>query len=253
MDLFRRYGNLLKSDGTNQLQRTLPSLEHDYIRPDERSLSNLIEYARQLAGEIRYYNATGHAVGDWSAFFEEFVDPVSGSARPVDELDAALRAKGVRTKVDDRDQFRPGWKFAEWELKGVPVRIEIGPRDLASGEVRIALRHSKEKRQFARSGLAEALPELLRQTQSGILERARSFRDQNTRKVDTYEEFKSRLNESGGFLYAHWDGTSETEERIQKETKATIRCIPLDDDLEEGKCIFSGEPSRRRVYFAKAY
>ena len=168
------------------------------------------------------------------------------------KLDEELRAAGVRTRVDDRDQFRPGWKFAEWEQKGVPIRVEIGPRDLQSGEVRLAFRHSGEKRQHKMQDLAGAAATFLDEAQKGIYERALEFRAQNSVKVDSYDEFKERLDE-GGFLYAHWDGNGETEEKIQNETKASIRCIPLDDDLEHGKCIHSGNPSRRRVVFAKAY
>ncbi len=180
---------------------------------------------------------------------EERVAVLEASAR----IEQQLKDQGVRTQTDDRDQFRPGYKFAEWELKGVPLRLEMGPRDLASGEVRAAFRHSGEKRQLAQSRLGEQIPELLEETQIGILERARSFRDQYTTRVESYEEFKEKLVSPGGFLYAHWDGSTETENKIQKETKATIRCIPLDDDLEEGKCIHSGQPSRRRVLMARAY
>ncbi|MCA8962314.1 MAG: proline--tRNA ligase [Planctomycetes bacterium] len=167
------------------------------------------------------------------------------------KLVAELRAAGIRTHIDDRDQ-RPGWKFAEWELKGVPIRLEMGPKDLAAGEVRLGFRHSGEKKQEKQAGLAERLPKVLEEAQRGLYDRALAFRDANTFRVDGWDEFKERLEE-GGFLYAHWDGTGETEEKIKQETKATIRCIPLDDDLEDGKCVFSGQPSRRRVIFAKAY
>ncbi len=167
------------------------------------------------------------------------------------KLIAELRAAGIRTHLDDRDQ-RPGWKFAEWELKGVPVRIEMGPKDLAAGEVRVGFRHSGEKQQEKADSLAAKLPAILEAAQQGLFDRAVEFRKANTHRVDSWDEFKERLD-AGGFLYAHWDGTTATEEKIQKETKATIRCIPLDDDMEDGKCVFSGEPSKRRVMFAKAY
>ncbi|MFQ5654178.1 MAG: proline--tRNA ligase [Planctomycetota bacterium] len=168
-------------------------------------------------------------------------------------LGARLKEAGIRTHIDDRDQHRPGWKFAEWELKGVPIRVELGPRDLAAGEARVAFRHSGEKRQEKQDALVAAASGLLEEAQAGILARALKLREEYSYPVDTYEEFKARIDETGGFLYAHWDGSSETEEAIQTETKATIRCIPLDGDLEEGKCVRSGRPSKRRVVFAKAY
>lgn len=164
-----------------------------------------------------------------------------------------LRDVGVRTHVDDREQFRPGYKFAEWELKGVPIRIEIGPRDLASGEARVSFRHSGEKEQMKLDSLPEQVPGLLDAAQKGLFDRALEFRKEQTRDVNSYDEFKAELDK-GGFLMAHWDGTTKTEERIQQETKATIRCLPLEDQRDEaGSCILTGEPSQRRVLFAKAY
>ena len=170
-----------------------------------------------------------------------------------DRLKNALTDQDVRVHVDDRDQFRPGWKFAEWELKGVPVRIEIGPRDLASGEVRVGFRFSGDKRQEKLDSVASQINGWLDEAQKGLFQRALDFRAANTTEVNSYDEFKEKLAEPGGYLSAHWDGTTETEEKIQRETKASIRCIPLTEDNEGGDCVYSGAPSKRRVLFAKAY
>jgi prolyl-tRNA synthetase len=167
-------------------------------------------------------------------------------------LTIAMKDAGVRYHVDDRDQYRPGWKFNHWEMKGVPVRIELGPRDLASGEARVSLRHSGEKRQERREGLAARLPATLEDVQRGLYAKALAFRDANTHSIDDYGEFRERID-AGGFFLAHWDGTGETEERIKQDTKATIRCIPFDAPEEAGKCLVTGKPSRRRVLIAKAY
>ncbi len=164
-----------------------------------------------------------------------------------------LRAAGARTHIDDRDQFRPGWKFAEWELKGVPLRVEIGPRDLAAGQVRLVLRHTGEKRQHALAALASESAQLLEDAQSGLLERAREYRDRHTHEVESYDEFKLKLEDPGGFILCHWDGNGATEDRVKEETKATIRCIPLDGGAERGTCIFTGKPSSERVLFGRAY
>lgn len=168
------------------------------------------------------------------------------------KLAGELKAAGVRIHIDARDQMRPGWKYAEWELKGVPIRVEIGPKDVANNSVRLAFRLDREKRDVPMEGLAASAAELLAEVQKKIFDRAVAFREANTHNVDSWDEFKAKLDD-GGFLYAHWDGTGETEEAIQSETKATIRCIPLDDDVEDGQCVFSGKPSKRRVLFAKAY
>lgn len=171
------------------------------------------------------------------------------------ELVADLKAAGIRVKLDDDDNKKPGWKFAEWELKGVPVRLAVGPRDLAEGKIEVARRDLKTKEtQDLDEGFIGRLKTLLDEIQTTIYDRAKNFREENTTKVDTYEEFKAQLEKPiPGFIYAHWDGTTETEEKIQAETKATIRCIPIDNPLEEGVCIYSGKPSTQRVIFAKAY
>ncbi len=164
-----------------------------------------------------------------------------------------LRDKNISVKFDKRDTHKPGWKFAEYELKGVPVRIAIGPKDLQKGTVEIARRDTKEKQFVAQEATVEFVTNLLEEIQEHIYGKAARFKEEHTRSVDSYEEFKEVLDQKGGFVYAHWDGSSETEEKIKEETKATIRCIPLNSDPEEGKCIYSGKPSKRRVLFAKAY
>lgn len=170
------------------------------------------------------------------------------------DLARELEAAGVSCKIDDRDNVRSGFKFAEWELKGVPVRVVIGPRDLEKGEVEICRRDTLAKFTASREGLADHIKGLLADIQTNIYNKALAFRDSNTYKVDTWDEFKERIEE-GGFLLCHWDGTPETEMRIQEETKATIRCIPVDSYVceEPGKCIYSGRPSQRRVIFARSY
>jgi prolyl-tRNA synthetase len=171
----------------------------------------------------------------------------------VDEISASLRAKGYSVKFDNRDNLKPGFKFAEWELKGVPIRIAIGPRDLENGTVEVARRDTKEKQVMKMDDVATSIPNLLDDIQTNIYQRALKFRSEKTTKVDSYEDFKKVLDEKGGFILAHWDGTAETETRIKEETKATIRCIPLDSLGEEGTCICTGKPSKHRVIFARAY
>ena len=171
----------------------------------------------------------------------------------VDELSADLRKQGYSVKFDNRDNLKPGFKFAEWELKGVPVRIAIGPRDLESGTVEVARRDTKEKQVMKMDDVSTAIPKLLDDIQTNIYQKALKFRTEKTTKVDSYDDFKKVLDEKGGFVLAHWDGTPETEGSIKEETKATIRCIPLDAPLENGKCIYSGKPSTKRVIFARAY
>jgi prolyl-tRNA synthetase len=167
----------------------------------------------------------------------------------VDELKIA----GVRIKYDDSENARPGWKFAEHELKGVPVRLAIGARDLEKNVIEVARRDTKEKVTVSLDGISDHVRQLLNDIQSNLFERAKVYRDAHITKVESWEEFKEVLNIKGGFISAHWDGTGETEDRIKEETKATIRCIPLDNIQEEGKCVFSGKPSSQRVLFAQAY
>jgi prolyl-tRNA synthetase len=164
-----------------------------------------------------------------------------------------LEAKGLSVKYDNRDTHKPGWKFAEYELKGFPVRIAIGPRDVENNTVEIARRDTLEKQTIGMDGIDEVIVKLLDDIQSNIYNKALKFREENTRIVDSWDEFKAILDSKGGFILAHWDGTSETELKIKEETKATIRCIPLDNKEEPGKCIYSGKPSTQRVIFARSY
>ncbi|OZA57087.1 MAG: proline--tRNA ligase, partial [Sphingobacteriales bacterium 39-40-5] len=156
-------------------------------------------------------------------------------------------------KYDDRDTLRPGFKFAEYEMKGVPVRLAIGGRDLENGTIEIARRDTKEKHTISREGILEHIENLLTDIQQSIYNKALKFRNENTREANSYEEFKELLDTKAGFISAHWDGTSETEKRIKDETKATIRCIPLNNKPEDGTCIVTGKPSTQRVLFARAY
>jgi prolyl-tRNA synthetase len=169
------------------------------------------------------------------------------------ELANELRAAGVRVKYDDNDNARPGWKFAEYEMKGVPVRIAIGARDLENNTVELARRDTREKVSISADGLTERIVLLLEQIQQSIYNKALAFRDAHITKVNSWEEFKQVLNDKGGFISAFWDGTPETEAAIKEETKATIRCIPLDNVQEAGKCVYSGKPATQRVLFAQAY
>ena len=169
------------------------------------------------------------------------------------QIKTNLEAKGISVKYDNRDTHKPGWKFAEYELKGVPVRIAIGPRDLENNTLEVARRDTLEKELYSQDGIENKLEDLLQEIQSNIYQKALKFREENTFKVDTYDDFKDILENKGGFILAHWDGTSETEQKIKEETKATIRVIPFDAETEDGKCIYSGKPSKKRVLFAKAY
>jgi prolyl-tRNA synthetase len=165
----------------------------------------------------------------------------------------AIEDKGISVKYDNRDTQKPGWKFAEYELKGVPIRIAIGSRDIENNTVEIARRDTFEKVTLSQEGIENYIENLLEEIQKNIYQKALDFRSDNTFKVDTYDEFKDIIKNKGGFVLAHWDGTLETEQKIKNETKATIRIIPLDSKEDEGKCIFSGKPSKKRVLFAKAY
>lgn len=169
------------------------------------------------------------------------------------DLIAALRKKGISVKFDDDDNRRPGWKFSEYESKGVPVRVAIGPRDLENNNAEVARRDTKEKEIVSWDAIENHIENLLAEIQDNLLEKASKYKDENTRSVDSYDEFKKVLKDHSGFIAAHWDGTIETEEKIKNETKATIRCIPFGIKPEEGKCIITGKPSKGRVLFAKAY
>ncbi len=170
----------------------------------------------------------------------------------VDSIVKNLRAKGISVKYDDADNKRPGFKFADYEVKGVPVRLAIGARDLENGTVEVMRRDTLEKETLPLEGIEETVAKLLEDIQKNLLEKARKYRDEMTTTADTYEEFKEKI-EKGGFILAHWDGTPETEEKIKEETKATIRCIPFEGDTTPGVCMVTGKPSERRVIFARSY
>jgi prolyl-tRNA synthetase len=164
-----------------------------------------------------------------------------------------LRAKGISVKYDKRTTQKPGWKFAEYELKGVPLRIAIGPRDIENNTVELARRDTLTKETISQDNIADYIANLLEEIQNNLFDKAMSFRENSITQVDTFEEFKEILNTKGGFVLAHWDGTSETEDQIKNLTKATIRCIPMDAKEEVGTCVLTGKKSFKRVLFAKAY
>ncbi|MFN3940962.1 MAG: proline--tRNA ligase, partial [Chitinophagales bacterium] len=171
----------------------------------------------------------------------------------VNSIIADLKSAGISVKFDDSDQAKPGWKYAEYELKGVPVRMAIGMRDIENNTIEVARRDTKEKMIWQAENIADQLKELLDKIQIQIFNKALQFREQHTSKANTWEEFTDLIENKGGFIYAHWDGTMETEEKIKEATKATIRCIPLEGEKESGKCVFSGKESKQRVLFARAY
>jgi len=181
-------------------------------------------------------------------FKEEDLEKITQVVEPILK---ALKEKGISVKFDTRDTHKPGWKFAEYELKGVPVRLAIGPKDLEKGTVEIARRDTKEKAFHPIENVVQEVANLLDDIQKNIYSKALDFRKANSKEANTFDEFKELVEE--GFVYAHWDGTPETEDKIKEQTKATIRCIPLTQVEEEGTCIFTGKPSKGRVLFAKAY
>jgi prolyl-tRNA synthetase len=181
---------------------------------------------------------------------EESKAPIDAKAN---EIIASLKALGIRVKYDNNDNSRPGWKFAQYELQGVPVRLAMGLRDMENNVVEIARRDTKEKNSVSMDGIANTVAKLLEEIQQNMFNKALAFRNDNITAVDSWDDFVKTLDEKAGFVSAHWDGTPETEEKIKEQTKATIRCIPLDNKQEEGKCILSGKPSTQRVLFARAY
>jgi len=180
----------------------------------------------------------------------EQMDTISIVAK---KIKADLEAKGISVKFDDRDNNKPGWKFADYELKGVPVRLALGPRDIENNTIEVARRDTLTKETIPMDKLLTHIPFLMEEIQNNIYKKAFEFRKENTFSVDKWDDFIRILDNPGGFILAHWDGTPETEEKIKDETKATIRCIPVDSPEEEGKCIYSGKPSKRRVLFARSY
>ena len=181
---------------------------------------------------------------------EEQLEAISKEVKPLADR---LRKRGISVKYDDRDTHKPGFKFNEYELKGVPVRLAVGPRDLENGTFEVARRDTLQKEVVPAEGIEDHIGKLLDNIQQNIFEKATDFRDARISKADSYGEFKEIIEKNGGFVLAHWDGTDETEARIQEETKATIRCIPLNPEPDPGKCMVSGKPSPYRVLFAKAY
>jgi prolyl-tRNA synthetase len=169
------------------------------------------------------------------------------------KIKSDLEPKGISVKFDDRENNTPGWKFADYELKGVPVRLAIGPRDMENGTVEIARRDTLEKETIPADKVSDHVIRLLTEIQTNIFIRASEFKKENTFYIDKWDDFLNKLDNGGGFIMAHWDGTAETEEKIKDESKATIRCIPFDSPEENGKCIYSGKPSKRRVLFARSY
>jgi prolyl-tRNA synthetase len=181
---------------------------------------------------------------------QEQLEVISAKAN---EIMTSLRAKGISVKFDNRDTHKPGWKFAEYELKGVPLRIAMGPRDLENGTVELARRDTLSKEVIAQDSIVDHVENLLKDIQVSLFDKAVQYRDEHITEVSNFDEFKEVLNSKGGFVSAHWDGTKETEDKIKELTKATIRCIPLKAPEEKGVCVYSGNESSRRVLFAKAY
>ena len=171
----------------------------------------------------------------------------------VKELMLQLKAAGISVKYDDNDNNRPGWKFAEYEMIGIPVRLGLGQRDLAANQVEVARRDTKEKTSVPLDGITDYVSNLLDEIQQNLFDRAKAYREEHITKVDSWDEFMEVLENKGGFVYAHWDGTTETELEIKEKSKATIRCIPLGWEEEAGVCVLSGKASSKRVLFAKAY
>ncbi len=181
------------------------------------------------------------------------IDQFEIIAEKANSIKKKLEQKGITVKFDDRDTHKPGWKFAEYELKGIPVRLALGARDIENNSIEVARRDTLQKEVVSMENIDNYIESLLTDIQSNIYKKAFDFRTQNTYKVDSYDEFKEMIEKRGGFILAHWDGTTETEAKIKEETKATIRCIPLNNSKEEGKCMVTGKPSNQRVIFARAY
>jgi prolyl-tRNA synthetase len=180
-------------------------------------------------------------------------DQLSAISVEAEKIKKLLSDKGLSVKYDNRDTFKPGWKFAEYELKGVPVRLALGPKDIENNNVELARRDTMQKHTYPQEGIDKVVIDLLDEIQENIYKKALDFKNKNTYVVDDYEEFRDIIENRGGFVSAHWDGTTETELKIKDETMATIRCIPLESAPENGKCILTGKPSKQRVIFAKAY
>ncbi|MCO5247734.1 MAG: proline--tRNA ligase [Chitinophagales bacterium] len=186
-------------------------------------------------------------------FISKNPDETQALREKANEIKSLLKAKGIRTQIDDDETKRPGFKFAEYELKGYPVRVVIGPRDLTNGVAEVARRDTGEKQSVSLENIDQTIDQLLEDIQKNLYQKALSFREEHITQVDTWDEFMDVLENKTGFVSAHWDGTPATEDKIKELSKATIRCIPLNNKLEEGKCILTGQPSKQRVLFARAY
>ena len=169
------------------------------------------------------------------------------------KIKTSLLKLNISCKIDDRKFHKPGWKFAEYEMKGVPVRIALGPRDLEKNTLEIARRDNLKKEIISVENAEQKIQQILKLIQKDILKKAKNFRDKNSHEAKDYDEFKTLAKNNSGFIYAHWDGTEKTEEKIKSDTKATIRCIPYENKGKPGKCIVTGKPSKQKVIFAKAY
>lgn len=181
---------------------------------------------------------------------EKEFDQITAKLR---EIKADLESKGIEVKLDDRDTQKPGWKFAEYEFKGVPIRLAMGPRDFENDNIEVTRRDTSEKEILSQKDIVNKIDHLLQNIQQNLYQKAVDYREEKSHQADSYDEFKKILSEKGGFIYAHWDGTAETEEKIKKETKATIRCIPFLLSPKSGKCMITGKESKQKVIFAKAY
>ena len=171
----------------------------------------------------------------------------------VEKIKIELESKNIRVQYDNRENLKPGFKFAEHEMKGIPIRIAIGPKDIENNQLELARRDNQKKIFIKQNILLKEVEKILKEIHFNLFEKAKKFLEDNITEVDNYEEFKNIINQKGGFVYAYWDGTSETEEKIKKETKATIRCIPYNKSIAKGKCVYTGKESSQRVYFAKSY
>ena len=180
-------------------------------------------------------------------------EQLRGISKTVQQIVSELKSENISVKYDDNTKQKPGWKFAHYELKGIPLRINIGPRDLENNTLELVRRDTLQKQILSQKGLAQVVLSLLEKIQSNLFEKASKFRENHTTEVETFEEFQNVLKEKTGFISAHWDGTAQTEQKIKELTKATIRCIPQRPKSEKGLCVFSGKPSKQRVLFAKAY
>ena len=244
----------------HELTETAPFLHH-YTLVGGSALALYLKHRKSEDLDFFTYSATFEPeqiltyCGSWDSLkiLNKSDEQLEQIREKVPSIKKQLEEKGLTVKFDDRDTHKPGWKFSKYELKGIPVRLAIGPRDLENNTIEVARRDTMEKEVIQQEQVVEYVANLMTDIQNTIYNKALKFRENNTYKTDDYEEFKDILNNKGGFVEAHWDGTSETEEKIKEDTKATIRCVPVEGQKEEGKCIVTGKPSKQRVVFARAY